>query len=134
METLKLPVLGREEDAVDDLATLLLIELHEEGGEIAYSAAEAFYAGDAERGGTLDEDDFRGEHSLDLQRFHAGVCLIYGSDPERYGELARETVMSEDEMERCEEEYPRKRDAWFTLLEPYLVPDGEPNGGEDETE
>ena len=38
----QIPVLGREEDAVDGLATLLLIEQFEEGGEIALSAADLF--------------------------------------------------------------------------------------------
>lgn len=108
-------VLGREEDAVDTLATLLLINAFEEGAEIALSAADLFALEDEE----IDElkvDDFSDEHSLDVQRYHATLCLIYGSDPKQYAGLLADSAQREDRALMCQQEYQRQSDNWDRLI------------------
>ncbi len=107
-------VLGREEDAVDTLATLLLINAFEEGAEIALSAADLFALEDEEID-ELVEDDFSNEHSLDAQRYHATLCLIYGSDPQKYAGLLADSAQREDRAAMCEQEYGRQSDNWDRL-------------------
>ena len=118
IEDLQLPVTVREEDAVDTLATLLLIDWFEEGHEMALSAADLF-AMESEQRGELAESDFWGEHSLDEQRYFSGLCLIYGSDPERHTDLLSEQ-QREEQGEYCELEYQRQHQAWQQLLAPWL--------------
>lgn len=119
VDVLNLPITGREEDAVDELGYILLIDLYQDGGDVALTAADVFFIeGDTEDG--PQESDFWAEHSLDIQRFYNGVCLIYGSDPKRYADVAAESGMDRDRLELCEDEYARKRDAWFQMLDPYL--------------
>ncbi|ABV89492.1 DUF4344 domain-containing metallopeptidase [Shewanella pealeana] len=117
-------VLGREEDAVDTLATLLLINAFEDGAEIALSAADLFALEDEDID-ELVEDDFSDEHSLDAQRYHATVCLIYGSDPDKYASLlAGSEQDAEQATERgamCEQEYARQNDNWERLKSRYLA-------------
>ncbi|WP_299803091.1 DUF4344 domain-containing metallopeptidase [uncultured Shewanella sp.] len=113
-------VLGREEDAVDTLATLLLINAFEDGAEIALSAADLFALEDEDID-ELVEDDFSDEHSLDAQRYHATICLIYGSEPEKYARLLAGSEQGTERGTMCEQEYARQNDNWEKLKSRYLA-------------
>lgn len=115
----KLPVLGKEEDAVDALATLLLIESYENGQEIALSAADLFNLEDQDID-EFEEADFWDEHGLDAQRYYNTICQIYGSDPENYQNLLTENDIGEERGELCIEEYEQKVNGWMDVLDPYL--------------
>jgi len=115
----ELPIVGKEEDAADSLATFLLIELFDQGQEIALSAADLFDLESYDRQ-TLESEDFWGEHSLDEQRFYATLCHVYGSNPEHYQALIDDELLSEDHHERCIEEYALLQSSWIKLLQPYL--------------
>lgn len=117
----ELPIVGKEEDAADSLATFLLIELFDQGQEIALSAADLFDLESYDRQ-TLVNEDFWGEHSLDEQRFFTTLCHVYGSNPESYQVLIDEELLSEDHHERCIEEYALLQSSWIKLLDPYLKP------------
>jgi Putative metallopeptidase len=82
----KIPITGREEDAVDQLSTLVLIEATENGEQMALDGPLSFklYAG-LSTGRKIYWD----EHSLDEQRFLDTICLVYGHDNEKYGYLVK---------------------------------------------
>lgn len=109
--SLKFPITGKEEDAVDEMAYILLINMHDEGTEIALSAADSYeiISMDAK---DMIEEDFMGEHSLDQQRFHSGICLIYGSDQDKYQSLVDDLKLSENRQRLCIEDYKRRYNAW----------------------
>jgi len=113
----KIPITGREEDAVDQLSTLVLIENTEDGERIALAGAISFglYA-DLEPG----EQPYWDEHSLDEQRFFDSICLIYGHDPKKYDYLVRGEALPNERAELCAEDYERISHAWQRLLAPYL--------------
>ncbi len=113
-------VLGREEDAVDTLATLLLLHTFENGTDIALSAADLFSLEDEEVQEFVD-DHFWGEHSLDAQRYFSTLCLIYGSDPERYADLIPRDQVYIQRDSYCEEEYFRQAENWERLKSRYRV-------------
>lgn len=115
----ELPIVGKEEDAADSLASVLLIEFFNEGQEIAISAADLFdfESTDSE---TFEEDDFWDEHSLDVQRYYSTLCHVYGSKPEKYAHIAEDADFSEGRAELCIEEYNSLSHSWFTLLAPYI--------------
>lgn len=85
-----IPVLGKEEDAVDNLATLMMINYVEEGDYAAISAADMFAFESENRPDYYEVEDYIGEHSFDLQRYFSTLCLIYGSDPEKHQKLLDE--------------------------------------------
>jgi len=120
----ELPVIGKEEDAVDTLATVLLIDYFEDGQQIALSAADLF-ALESEGIEELTEEDYQDEHSLDAQRYYHTACLVYGSDPEQYTQLIGDLEFSEERSELCIEEYESARDSWYALLEPYMNSESE---------
>jgi hypothetical protein len=123
----RIPITGREEDAVDQLSTLVLLGRSEEGERMALDGAVSFilYA-------SLNEGEpkvYWDEHSLDEQRFYDTVCLIYGRDPEKYEYLIHDGTLPRERAEFCGEEYERISGAWQTLLAPILKTAPQPSPG-----
>ena len=111
----QLPVVGKEEDAVDALANVLLIEFYEQGQETVLSAADLFDLESTDRD-TLEDADFWDEHSLDEQRYYSALCHVYGSAPDKYASLLKQAGISEDRAELCISEYQALASNWFRLL------------------
>lgn len=112
-----LPVTGREEDAVDQLATLTLLEGGEEGEDAAIDGANSFLG---EEEAEIDDLAFWDEHSLDDQRFYNVLCWIYGKDPEGYQYLVDDEFLHADRADQCPAEYDRMARSWQALLAPYV--------------
>lgn len=110
----QLPITGKEEDVVDEFSTLLMIEA--DLAEYAAYAADYWQYTDT---GMYDESSFADEHSLNSQRFYNILCLIYGSDPDKYEVIVTGGFLPEARAARCPAEYVRKKQSWDTLLEPW---------------
>jgi hypothetical protein len=122
-----LPVTGREEDAVDQLATMILLEGGEEGEMAALNGAWSFLTEEeeeeADSGEEAEEEEelaFWDEHSLDEQRFYNIVCWSYGKNPEGFQYLVDDETLPEGRAERCPAEYDRMSRSWDALLDPYV--------------
>jgi len=116
----ELPLLAREEDAADALASVLLLEYAENGASVVLNAADMF-GRESEDTEWFDESDFWSEHSLDIQRYYSTICYVYGSDPEGQSDLINpEYGLSPERAENCEYEYERIRQGWLDVLAPYL--------------
>ena len=116
---LALPITGKEEDAADQLAALILSRSKEMGRESALAAAEWFAIEGAkkqQKGAIVWYD----EHSFDLQRMYDIICTLYGQDQQSNAGLARAVSMSEDRAARCARETPKRLQAWRELLKPHL--------------
>lgn len=119
VDQLDLPVTGREEDAVDRLATVLAIELVEGGADLAVAGADFFgVLGDSRS--EFAYEDFFDEHLLDEQRFGDISCLVYGSDPDGLARVARDAGIPPDRRARCAAEYAQARESWLTLLADHI--------------
>jgi hypothetical protein len=116
---LDLPVIGKEEDAVDEFSTILLSELGQEKATLA-AALQFALAGNQEMTIPSQSLHFWEEHSLSMQRFYSLICLVYGKDHQKYAALAQEVGIPEIRQKKCQIDYNRKRKSWHTLLEPYL--------------
>lgn len=115
-----LPVTGREEDAVDQLATVMLLETWDgEDSELAMTAsAEWFDSSAAER---EEDPDMADEHALDEQRYYNLLCWTYGSDPDYFQDQLEGWELPEERAERCPEEYQQMSRSWDQLLGPHMV-------------
>jgi hypothetical protein len=113
-----LPATGREEDAVDQLAVIILLDGTREGSNMVLSAARFFSIAGEESGG--DELAFWNEHSLDQQRFYDILCLTYGSDTKANARIVTNKLLPKERAERCQDEFTRVDKAWQKLLSPYL--------------
>ena len=118
IDILDLPVTGREEDAVDQLATVVLLEAVEGGAEAALTGANWFLiSGSAATGGL----PFWNEHSLDQQRFYNILCWVYGSNPDGNATLVPDWGLPVERAEQCPFEFDRMYRAWDSLLEPHVM-------------
>jgi hypothetical protein len=116
----KLPSVGREEDAADQLAGLVLIATGDAGLEVAMRGAQ-FFRLLALSG---SKTPFFDEHSLDAQRYYNLMCLVYGSSPERLGSLVGNDKLPASRARRCPTEYSKVSSAWTSLLDPHLRRNG----------
>lgn len=117
IHVLDLPTTGREEDAVDQLATLLMLGEGAVGDSLAFAAA-AWFLQSASRT-RIDPLAFADEHGLDAQRVYSILCWVHGRAPERYPEIVREGWLPAGRAERCPAEYSRISRSWSRLLAPY---------------
>ena len=117
IDVLQLPTTGREEDAVDQLATVLLLSQGAIGDSLAFGAV-GWFATNA-RSNQLDDLALADDHGLDQQRVYNIICWIYGRDPDRYPEVLKEGWLPEHRAEGCPGEYQRLRRSWAQLLAPY---------------
>jgi putative metallopeptidase DUF4344 len=114
----KIPTTGREEDAVDQLSTLVLIERTENGEQMALDGALTFKIyGELTKG---EKKIYWDEHSLDEQRFFDTICLVYGHDEEKFAYLVENGTLPEERAVFCTEDYDKVSHAWRQLLGPYL--------------
>lgn len=113
-----IPILGKEEDAVDNLAAVLMIEYVEDGDSAAISAADMFAFESEDRPDYYDFGEYIDEHSFDLQRYFSTLCLVYGSDPEKHDNLLDE-VENDYLTERkdfCIYQYQTISDNWHSYF------------------
>lgn len=118
VDVFDIPVLGREEDAVDDLAVLMM--LGEEPSVlrdqmITDAAWYWSYAG-AEQEAAGHQPAYWDEHSLNQQRFYRAICIAYGSDPDRFAHLAEVAHLPADMQDTCVWQYEAALSAWQTVL------------------
>jgi hypothetical protein len=114
-----LPATGREEDAVDQLATVLLLDGSASGQKSAINAALEFAiaSSDEEKGDML----FWDEHSFSKTRFYDMLCLVYGSNPSKNAFIIGDDTLPKKRAERCPGEYKKADHAWMKLLQPYIL-------------
>ncbi|HEY1416610.1 MAG TPA: DUF4344 domain-containing metallopeptidase, partial [Myxococcaceae bacterium] len=111
---LAIPVLGREEDAADQVAAYAATQLGGDFAERMLRAAAFMYDSDSAR--KPGEDDFADVHGLDRQRFYNVLCLAWGSDPKRYAFAKDLGKLPDDRAEGCADEYHQVRFAVQTLI------------------
>src|SRR6516162_9029533 len=125
---MKLPVLGREEDAADTFAALTMLKVGTSFSQrVLAAAAKGWFLSDRRDQQTGAKPLFYDEHNLSQQRAYQIVCFMAGSDPTKFKSLADETKMPEARQQRCkDEDYPKASRAWDTVLVPHRRGSGQP--------
>jgi hypothetical protein len=113
-----LPVLGKEEDAADTLATLLLLK-SPKGDKLALGAAE-FWADFSGRQDPPAIADYADAHSLDLQRAYTIVCDIAGSNQQRYDEVNQAGILPKGDIQSCPAQYQQDVKSFTQVLQPHV--------------
>jgi hypothetical protein len=113
-----LPVLGREEDAADQIAAFIMTQF---GKEVARTTLKgiAYLWLTWSRSYSPDYSDV---HSTDGQRFYNFLCIGYGGDPETFKEFVG-TLIPKERLSTCGHEYQQVRNAFRKTLLPHVDPD-----------
>ncbi len=113
-----LPITGNEEDAADRCSSYICIEeLGDDGVDAIVAAAEAFAI--ESKFSKPGKRNMADEHLLQEQRFFNSLCMIYGSNPMKYGNFEKNGLLPRARAERCPSEYARTSKSWEELLRPW---------------
>jgi Putative metallopeptidase len=114
----ELPVLGREEDAADGIATVLLLKA-EDGATYAADAAE-FWAAFSGRQNPPALVEYADNHSFDRQRAYNILCWVGGSDEAILEALAENEIVPEERLASCPAEWQLLEQSAEGVLDPHL--------------
>ena len=122
IDELKLPVLGREEDAADALAIIQILKNTSDKKELARTlndvADEWYYSSLRTTPADLTAYD---RHSLDIQRANAIVCMMVGANSEEFAQKAEDYGLDENDRDDCVDTYEKTLASWTTVLAPHLA-------------
>ena len=123
------PIFGREEDAADQLAAYLYLQLNEAearrlvlGTVYNYLVVET---NDADSAQTAEEfiEDSAETHSLPSQRAYNLMCVAYGANSKLFEDLVAKKFLPNERAEVCVEEFEQLQQAYKDLIEPHIDSD-----------
>jgi hypothetical protein len=119
---LKVPIFGREEDAADQFAAYIILQMHrEDARRIIDGVAHMLWNESTLR--KVDRDAFSNIHGLPAQRFFNLVCMAYGAHTWYYADIVKKGLLPEERAESCKSEYKQVAHAMGTLISPHIDPD-----------
>jgi len=119
-EILEVPIWGREQDAADRLAALIMVQFGEDVARVTIEGtADLFIWSDKKWTGS----DFSEPASPQAQRFFNYVCIAYAAAPLQFGELVKKGILPKGRAQRCEGEYEQIRKAFNLRIMPYVDPE-----------
>src|ERR1700730_225109 len=116
-----IPILAREEDVADSFAATRLIKIQSGiSDRVVTEAAQGFFTSDRRDKKEGNPIVYYDDHGLDLVRAYQIVCLVVGSDKDKFKQLAAETKLPEDQQATCVGDYGKTAHAWDVVLKPHL--------------
>jgi hypothetical protein len=129
---LRIPLLGREEDAADQLAAYHVLRLSKDLSRKLILGAAWAYASELKLRRPRDLHRRRleitrhvtlaDEHGTPAQRLYNLLCIAYGSDKELFADVVEKGLLPQDRAEICEDEYRQVDFAYGTLISPHVDP------------
>jgi hypothetical protein len=116
---LQVPILGREEDAADQVADYLMLHLDKDIARQTV-AGVAFMYGHEMQSQSPGLKQFSDVHGLPAQRFYNLLCMAYGSDSKLFGDVVEKGYLPEARADGCEDEYKQVDYAFTRLIYPYI--------------
>src|SRR3954449_8008463 len=122
-----IPVLGKEEDAADALATIVAIKMGDSFADrVVVNAARGWFLSDQRDRKQGIPTTFYDEHGMDLQRAYNIVCLLVGGKPDKFEGLANEVKLPEERQGTCQGDYSNASWSWAQVLKPHMRKPEEP--------
>lgn len=110
----QLAITGREEDAVDEFASILLLRNNNPRADEIVENASIFFSS--------TQSTYQGVHSFGQQRFYNIICLLYGSNPQQHADIPQKVNLG-SRANLCPNEYKQKLSSWQRLLAPHSIYD-----------
>jgi hypothetical protein len=118
-----IPVLGREEDAADQVAAYIYLQIGKSESRRLIMGTLYAYLVEVEEAEPPSTADFAGEHSTLEQRVFNLLCMAYGADRELFEDVVAHAEMPQERADICEEEFELIALAYETLISPHVDPD-----------
>jgi Putative metallopeptidase len=127
---LKIPLLGQEEDAADQLAAYLVLHSPKERRRGLILGYAYVFASELKVRRPRDLNRprlqlgrhvmFADVHDTPAQRLYSLLCLAYGSDKELFADVVEKGFLPKERAEICEDEYRQVDFAYRTLIAPHV--------------
>ena len=118
-DILQIPVLGREEDAADQVAAFIMLQFGKEVARRTLTGTAHLYRMDAQASAP-SEDDFSDTHGTAAQRFYNTLCIAYGGDPNTFNDFVQRKILPKFRADGCAREYAQVQNAFRKLIAPYV--------------
>src|SRR5262245_39824242 len=120
-EMLEVPVLGREEDAADQVSAYIMLQLGKvEARRLIGGVAYAYETEAAAATAPLTMTRFADVHGTPAQRFYNVLCIAYGADKQLFGYVVERGYLPKERAEDCEAEYRQAARAYEKLISPHV--------------
>lgn len=121
-DILQVPVLGREEDGADQIASFIALQLDE---EVALTVVQGFAYlhlkfAELSGGDANDRRMFADEHGTSEQRFFNLLCIAYGGKPTVFSGFARPELLPPARAAGCRAEYEQIASAFAKTIYPHI--------------
>ena len=127
ISALEIPVAGREEDAADQLATVMALKMADSFADrVVINAARGWFLSNQRDRQAGVPTVFFDEHGMDLQRAYHIVCLLVGGAPDKFAGMADEVKLPKERQHTCQFDYSNASWSWEQLLKPHLRKPGDP--------
>jgi Putative metallopeptidase len=122
-DMLRVPVLGREEAAADQVSAYIMLHLGKAEarrliGGVAYAYKTEVDAAAAPLGIT----QFADVHGTPAQRYYDVLCIAYGADAQPFGDFVEKGYLPKERAEDCQDEYRQAAHAYEQLIGPHIDP------------
>jgi hypothetical protein len=129
-DLLEIPLLGREEDAADQLAAYYVLQFPKEMKRRLIIGAAYSYASELKVRSARDLSrrrlevgrhiTFADEHGTPAQRLYNLLCIAHGSDKELFADVVEKGFLPTERAEICENEYRQIDFAYHRLIAPHV--------------
>ena len=122
-DMLRVPVLGREEDAADQVSAYIMLHFGKAEARRLITGAAYAYKTEAEAAKPPPGiKQFANPHGTPAQRFYNLLCIAYGADPQLFGDMVKKGDLPKERAEDCKDEYEQVAYAFQQLIGQHLDP------------
>ena len=118
-----IPVLGREEDAADQVSAYIYLQLGRDEARRLITGTVYAYMLEVQDTDPPDMEEYADEHGTSEQRAINLSCIAYGADPELFEDVVIRVGVPQYRVDICEEEYDLISFAYETLIGPHIDPE-----------
>ncbi len=118
-DQLKVPVLGREEDAADLFSAYIVLQLDKEDARRLILGSAYQYKADV-LSPQVPLTKYADEHGIPAQRFFNVLCIAYGADQKLFADVVEKGYLPKKRAEGCDLEYEQAAFAFKKLIGPYI--------------
>ena len=120
---LAIPVLGREEDAADQVSAYIYLQLGKKEARRLIMGTVYAYIQEVKNTDPPSLAEFADEHSTTEQRRFNLLCMAYGADPKLFEDVAAWGGLPPERTAICVEEFELLALAYNTLIGPHIDAD-----------
>jgi len=119
-DLLRIPILGREEDAADQLAGFIMVQFGKNVARRVIAGKAHLWDHAGSKQPPRSKRAYADTHGTEYQRFYNILCIAYGQDPENFEDYVKKNILPAGRARRCRVEYRKIEHAFRTLLLPHI--------------